>query len=295
MTRRGLMKWLGRMALGGAAVGTYAFVIEPGFRLHAQYYAFTPPNWTPGLTLRLVLLSDPHLAHPYMPLARWNKIIDTANALGGDVILMLGDYAVSHSLVLSKVPAADMARAAARLTAPQGVHAIMGNHDWWSDRAAQKAGHGPTLGQKALEDAGIPVLENAAVRLTKDGLPFWLTGTASVIAIYKGRGRFEGRDDLAATLAQVTDAAPIIHLAHEPDQFVNMPERVSLTLSGHTHGGQVRVLGYSPIVPSGYGRRFSYGHIVENNRHIVVSGGLGVSIIPVRFGVPPEITIVDLA
>jgi uncharacterized protein len=295
MTRRGLLKWLGRLSLAGAAGGTYAFVIEPGFRLRAQYYAFTPPNWTPGLKLRLVLLADPHLAEPYMPLERWNRIIDTANALGGDAILMLGDYAVSHSFVLSKVPAVEMARAAARLKAPQGVHAIMGNHDWWSDRAAQKAGHGPTLGQKALEDAGIPVLENAAVRLMKDGFPFWLTGTASVIAIYKGRRQFEGRDDLAGTLAQVTGQAPIIHLAHEPDQFVNMPERVSLTLSGHTHGGQVRLFGYSPVVPSGYGRRYAYGHIVENGRHILVSGGLGVSIIPVRFGVPPEITVLDIS
>ncbi len=295
MTRRGLLKWLGRLSLAGASLGTYAFVIEPGFRLRAQYYAFTPPNWTPGLKLRLVLLADPHLARPYMPLERWNHIIDTANALDGDAILLLGDYAVSHSFVLSKVPAADMARAAARLKAPLGVHAIMGNHDWWSDRAAQKAGHGPTLGQKALEDAGVPVLENAAVRLVKDGLPLWLTGTASVIAIYKGRGRFEGQDDLPGTLAQVTDDAPIIHLAHEPDQFVNMPERVSLTLSGHTHGGQVRILGYSPVIPSAYGRRYAYGHIVENGRHILVSGGLGCSIMPVRFGVPPEIVVADLA
>ena len=73
-----------------------------------------------------------------------------------------------------------------------------------------------------------------------------------------------------------------------------MPDRVSLTLSGHTHGGQVRMFGYSPMVPSRYGNRYAYGHIVEDNRHLVVSGGLGCSILPVRIGVPPEIVMVDV-
>jgi predicted MPP superfamily phosphohydrolase len=75
-----------------------------------------------------------------------------------------------------------------------------------------------------------------------------------------------------------------------------VPERVSLTLSGHTHGGQVALpfIG-RPVVPSSYGQRFAYGHIVEEGRHLIVSGGLGCSIMPVRFGVPPEIVVVDIA
>ena len=101
-------------------------------------------------------------------------------------------------------------------------------------------------------------------------------------------------DDLPATLAAATDAAPAILLAHEPDIFPRVPDRVALTLAGHTHGGQVRLLGYSPMIPSDYGRRFAYGHIVEEGRHMIVSGGLGMSIYPVRFGVPPEITLVRL-
>jgi predicted MPP superfamily phosphohydrolase len=83
-------------------------------------------------------------------------------------------------------------------------------------------------------------------------------------------------------------------LAHEPDIFVKVPTRVSLTLAGHTHGGQVRLLGYSPIVPSRYGNRFAYGHVVEGGRHMIVSGGLGCSMLPVRLGVPPEIVMVRL-
>jgi uncharacterized protein len=295
MTRRGLFKWLGRIAISGAAVGSYAFAIEPGFLLRTQYYALTPPRWTPGLKLRLVLIADPHLGEPYMSLGRWKHILDVANGLGGDLNLLLGDYQASHRFISKRIEAADLARVAAQtLTSRLGTFSIMGNHDWWGDRAAQKSGQGPTANQIAFEAAGIPVLENKAVRLMQNEMPFWLSGTASYVAIYKGRRRFEGRDDLPATLAQVTDEAPIIHMAHEPDLFTKVPDRVSLTLSGHTHGGQVRIAGWSPIVPSQFGNRYAYGHVVEGGRHLIVSGGLGCSTIPVRLGVPPEIVVVDL-
>jgi uncharacterized protein len=262
--------------------------------LRTQYYAFTPAHWTPGLKLRLVLLADPHLVEPHMPLSRWSRIIDVANSLQGDLNLMLGDYVAGHFFRTGTVPVAAMARAASALKAPLGTFSINGNHDWWDDRTAVKRGVGPTLAQRALADRGIPVLANAARRLEKDGFPFWLSGTDSIVAIPKGRGKFESRADLIGTLAQVTDDAPIIHMAHEPDLFTEVPERVSLTLSGHTHGGQVRLFGWSPVVPSAYRGRFAYGHIVEDNRNLIVSGGLGCSIAPIRFGVPPEIVVVDL-
>ncbi len=294
MTRRGFFKFVGRLALTGVVLGTYAFVIEPGFLLRTQYYAFTPPRWTPGLKLRLVLLADPHLVEPHMPLSRWQRIIAQANTLDGDLILLMGDYVAGHFFRTGTVPVADAAKAAAALRAPLGVFSINGNHDWWDDLTAQKTGHGPPLAQRAMEDNGIQVLANTALQMSKDTKPFWLSGTDSTVAIRKGRRRFEGRDDLPGTLAQITGDAPIIHLAHEPDLFTKIPERVSLTLSGHTHGGQVRLFGWSPVTPSVFGNRFAYGHIIEDGRHLVVSGGLGCSILPVRFGMPPEITVIDL-
>ncbi|TJX21195.1 MAG: metallophosphoesterase, partial [Mesorhizobium sp.] len=106
--------------------------------------------------------------------------------------------------------------------------------------------------------------------------------------------RPRGLDDLDGTLAKISDAAPVILLAHEPDIFPKVPSRVSLTLAGHTHGGQVRLFGYSPVVPSRYGNRYAYGHVVENDRNLIVSGGLGFSIMPVRFGMRPEILQIDL-
>jgi uncharacterized protein len=296
INRRQVLQWLGGLSLGGLSTFTYAAVIEPGFRLRTVTYKFTPPRWTPGLKLRVVMLADPHLVEPHMPLSRWQNIIKTANALEPDLHLLMGDYVAGHFFRTATVPVHLAATAAKALTAPLGTYAICGNHDWWDDLTAQKLGHGPTVAQKAFEDAGIPVLENKAVQLAKDGLKFWLSGTSSIVAIKKGRNfrSFESRANLPAALAQITDDAPIIHLAHEPDLFTEIPERVSLTLSGHTHGGQVRLFGKALVVPSAYGNRFAYGHIVEDGRHLVVSGGLGCSIMPVRFGSPPEIVVLEL-
>jgi len=95
-------------------------------------------------------------------------------------------------------------------------------------------------------------------------------------------------------LAKVTDDAPVIMMAHEPDIFPRVPERVSLTISGHTHGGQVNLFGYTPVVPSKFGSRYVYGHVVEGGRDLIVSGGLGLSGLPVRFGVPPEVVLIEL-
>jgi hypothetical protein len=154
------------------------------------------------------------------------------------------------------------------------------------------------IGRLALEKAGVPVYENDAVRLVKDGRPFWLAGLGDQVALIRGRrwGRmlFDGVDDLPGTLAKVTDGAPVILLAHEPDIFARTPARVALTISGHTHGGQVRLFGYSPVVPSQFGNRYAYGHVIENGRHLIVSGGLGCSVLPVRFGVPPEIVFIEV-
>ena len=96
------------------------------------------------------------------------------------------------------------------------------------------------------------------------------------------------------TLAHISTDDPVLLLVHEPDIFPRVPARVALTLAGHTHGGQIRLpLIWPAFVPSKYGARFAYGHMVEDDRHMIVSGGLGTSIIPARLGVPPEIVHVD--
>jgi predicted MPP superfamily phosphohydrolase len=180
---------------------------------------------------------------------------------------------------------------------------VLGNHDWWEEMEVQRRRAGPIKSRLALEKAGIPVYENDAIRLDKDGRPFWLAGLGDQWAFWpsSGPGRrgnetyFTGVDDLAATLAHIPAGDPTILMVHEPDIFPEVPASVSLTVAGHTHGGQVRVAGYAPFLPSKYGRRYMYGHIVEGGRDLIVSGGLGCSGLPVRFGSPPEIVVIDLS
>jgi predicted MPP superfamily phosphohydrolase len=141
----------------------------------------------------------------------------------------------------------------------------------------------------------IPLLENQVVRLTKRNWPFWLIGLADQWALPARSGGFIGLDNLPGCLAQIKDDAPAILLAHEPDIFPTVPDRVSVTICGHTHGGQVAFPLVGPLrVPSRYGTRYAYGHIRENGRDLVVSAGLGVSGLPIRFGVPPEIALIRL-
>ncbi len=294
MNRRTFFKWLGGLALSGAAMTGYAFGIEPGFLLRVQRYALTPPGWPSDFKLRIAALADIHMGEPYMGLGHLERIVETTNGLEPDLVLLLGDYAAGHRWVTRKITIKDTAAVLAGLKAPLGAHAILGNHDWWDDRQAQKRRAGPNLYGEGLQAAGLPVYENDGIRLEYQGRPFWLLGLADQIAFFQGRGRFAGLDDLNATLAKVIDDAPVILMIHEPDAFTRVPPRVSLTLAGHTHGGQVRCFGYSPVVPSAYGNRFAYGHVVEDDRHLIVSGGLGCSVIPVRLGVPPEINLIEL-
>ena len=138
-------------------------------------------------------------------------------------------------------------------------------------RTCSAKGKGHTIARRALEAAGIPVYENDARRLTKDGRPFWLAGLGDQLAYMPAR-RFRpvrriGVDDLGATLAKVTDDAPVILLAHEPDVARRVPSRVALQLSGHTHGGQVRLFGWSPVVAvRAAARLWPYPHELRRRR-----------------------------
>lgn len=296
ITRRGFLRFMGGSFLSVAAFSAYAVGIEPMLLTHVKRYALTPPHWPDGLKLRVVALADIHACRPWMTQERIASLVEEANALQPDLIVLLGDYIAGMRLVSQRVTPPQWAGALSGLKAPLGVLSILGNHDWWNDGFAQRAGVGPTIARKALEKVGIPVLENDAVRLEKDGHGVWIAGLADQLALLptKKGDRPKGLDDLDGTLAKVLDSSPVILLAHEPDVFPKVPWRVSLTLSGHTHGGQVRLFGYSPIVPSRYGNRYAYGHIVESDRNLIVSGGLGFSNLPIRFGMRPEILSIDL-
>ena len=286
ITRRQFVTGLaGGVALGSGLSG-YAFGVEPRFRLVVTEWNLPTPKWRSDKPLRIVILSDIHACEPWMPVSRIHGIVEEANKLGGDIILLLGDFAAGLGrLKLGPVPAREWGPALAELSAPLGVHAVPGNHDWWTNLAEVA---------EALDAAGVSLFQNRAQKFISPA-PFWLAGTDSIVAHPLGRGNFGSEADLPGTLAQLADDAPAILMAHEPDLFVDVPDRFAVTLSGHTHGGQVLLPFFGrPVVPSAYGQRFAYGHIREDSRDLVVSAGLGCSVLPVRFGVPPEITVVTL-
>jgi len=285
MSRRGLL--LGGFGLGSSLVSTaaYATAIVPE-RLVTTTYSLTPPGWHSG-GMTVAAIADLHAGGPNMTLEHIARTVDQTNALAPDVVVLLGDYFANHFFVTEHVPHPVWAGEFARLRPPLGVWAILGNHDWWYDVTGVR---------RALVDVGIPVLENRAVMLGEGARRFWLAGLGDQLAHRLGRKLFRGEDDLPGTLAQVTTADPVILLAHEPDIFPHVPDRVSLTLCGHTHGGQIRIpLIWPALVPSQYGARYAYGHIVERGRHMIVSGGLGTAVAPVRLGVPPEIVHIEIA
>ena len=149
--------------------------------------------------------------------------------------------------------------------------------------------------RSALADVRIPILENDAVLLGRRDRNSGSPGSAISSPIGSAPADFAASTICRARSAQVQTDDPVLLLVHEPDIFPEVPERVALTLAGHTHGGQIRVPFIWPhFVPSQYGARFAYGHVVENDRHLIVSGGLGTSIIPARLGVPPEIVHITL-
>lgn len=289
ITRRRFLLGAGALAASGLSLGGYAGIVEPMLRLLVTEYTLTPPRWPHDFDLTIAVLADIHAIDPWMTPERIEGIAALTNTLNPDLILLAGDYEVGMKTWrwFKDVPMSACAAALQGLKAPLGVHAVLGNHDMW-------AAGGQNV-RKAFPAHGIPVLENQAVRLSKNGQPFWLLGLGDQFAKHLGGGRYKGEDDLPGTLAQVTDDAPALLLAHEPDIFPNVPDRVSLTICGHTHSGQIRLPFYGPlVVPSRYGKRYAYGHIIEDGRHLIVSAGLGMSVMPVRFLSPPEIVMIRL-
>ena len=288
LTRRRLIAGLGFAGAGALvlpATGAYA-AREAANDLIVTHYRLSPPRWPAGQRLSICVIADIHAGGPNMGIERVRQVVDAGNALKCDLTVLMGDYFATHPFVTERVPAPAWAAELKRLSAPLGVYAIYGNHDWWYDIAGTR---------EALRRVDIPAMENDAVLLGAPGKRFWLAGLGDQLAHWLGPHHFEGVDDLPGTLRRIDTDDPVVLLAHEPDIFPDVPERVALTLAGHTHGGQIKLPFVPPFwAPSEYGARYAYGHIVEEGRHLIVSGGLGCSKVPLRLGVPPEILRVDL-
>jgi len=260
-----------------AFLALWAFVIEPS-SLVLRETRITLPSWPANFkVLRIAVISDLHAGSPFITLEKIHQIVETTNAARPDLILLPGDFVIQGMPGGNFMEPEVIAKALKGLRARFGVFATLGNHDWWYN--------GPRV-KKSLENAGLTVLENDAAMIERDGAAIWVVGIGD---------KWEGNPDITSALARVGDSAPIIALTHNPDIFPSIPARVALTIAGHTHGGQVAlpVIG-RPVVPSDFGERYAAGHVVEGSKHLFVSTGVGTSILPVRFRVPPEISLLTI-
>jgi predicted MPP superfamily phosphohydrolase len=233
------------------------------------------PRWPASLDgLRVAAISDLHTGAPHVPLSKIQRVVTRVNAERPDLVALLGDYVDPRVAGGTAIPIGAVASALGELTAPLGVVAVLGNHDW-AEGGREMAG--------ALGDEAVRVLENEAVDV---GRGLWVAGVADA-------GRRQ--PDLAAALAAPPADAPVLLLSHNPDVFPEVPERVSLTLSGHTHGAQVDLpVVRERVTPSRFGAHYAGGVFEERDRVLFVSRGVGTSRLPVRFRAPPEVAILEL-
>lgn len=246
------------------------------------------PHGTPPL--RIALLSDFHACEPWIGRDALNDMVSVTNAMKPDLVVLGGDYVVGARLPGRRLEEPRIARALGELVAPLGVVGILGNHDWIDGRRGPR-GERPLIASN-LETVGVTMVVNDAVSVDLPTGRLWLPGTDSQYA--KNKAGTQGRHDLQQAMATVPDAAPAILLAHEPDIFADDDRVPELTLSGHTHGGQLNLWGWRPLTPSKYGGRFAHGHHRIDDRQLVVSSGLGFSGLPLRIGAPPEIVQIDV-
>ena len=192
------------------------------------------------------------------------------NKTDSDLVLLLGDY-VDGTAEFKTLPLKEITENLKNIKSKNGIYAVLGNHDIWLDENELT---------KCLKNANITVLNNANRILTINEKTLTLAGTNDYT---------EGKADISKALNNAKK--PIILMTHNPDIFEQfVPNSVDLTISGHTHGGQIVIPFVGAlIVPSDYGNKYANGLISDNNKKIYVTKGLGTTILPVRFNCLPEI------
>lgn len=271
---RWLLRLFGLVLLAALALFGYGYWTarsDPVVRETRVGVAGWPAGQAP---LRLLLIADVHVAGPDMPPERLSRIVAQANDLAPDLILLAGDFISDKALATHVYGWSEIAAPLAALRAPLGSYAVLGNHDHWTDAPAARA---------ALTAAGIRVLSNEAVR-------------AGPLAIGGLDDDHSGHADLGRTLVamQMAGGVPVL-LSHSPDPFPMLPEDVPLMVAGHTHCGQIRLPGIGPLATaSRHGKRYACGRIDERGRTLIVSAGLGTSVLPIRVGAVPDMWLVEI-
>jgi uncharacterized protein len=139
LSRRHFLRTFSGLGVAGVSTVAYGFS-EPELQLRVTRYQVSPPQWPADLKLKIAVIADVHACDPWMSLQRIQTIVEHTNALGADITVLLGDYVAGHRNVTRFIPADEWASVLSGLKAPLGVHAILGNHDYWDDRTVQRAG-----------------------------------------------------------------------------------------------------------------------------------------------------------
>ena len=260
------------------AVAAYGFWFEPSSLRVVEHdisgadghAIFTQP-------LRIAVIGDLHAGAPYIDEEKIERVVALTNEARPDLILLAGDYVIQGVIGGEHMAIETVAGKLRSLKAPLGVFAVLGNHDRWEDAAHI---------ENALTAVGIPVLDNKAIEIAGEDHSLRLVGVSD---------SFTTVPDLTQAFADVPNGERTLCFTHSPDIFLTLPQTCALTIAAHTHGGQVWLpwLGRL-IVPSRFGQRYAAGLVHENGKVLFVTTGIGTSIIPVRFGVVPEISLLNV-
>ncbi len=285
---------LGAAGLAGGAALVRGVITEP-WDLVVRRYTVPVEGLPPSLEgFRIVQITDTHLG-PRIPASYIRAAVEAALELKPDLVALTGDY------VHMGVRHVDLAASlfAPLATGPRAVPVVgtLGNHDWWASGDEVSA---------ALTRVGVRMIDNDRLylRASDRALVREEPGADGALCLAGLGDLREHFIDPWGALGPVRPDVPRLVLAHNPDTAEELviarrpPPRIDLMLSGHTHGGQVSlpVIGTPGAwVPSRYGRKYAGGLVEGPHCRVLVSRGVGMSIFPVRFGVPPELVEVTLA
>ena len=289
-----MRRWLKRIGLGLSGLiilivllVAYAYFVEPRQFVVVEE-TLTVPNWDPQLNgFKVVAISDIHTGSNYAPLERLRLVVEKANEQNADLIVLLGDY-VSESTrgrnrnraegtdgTELKIPVPVIADSLQGFQAKHGVYAIIGNHDWYHNEHKVHA---------EFERVGINVLNNEIAEIPVGDRRVRLWGIEDL---------WKNRRVPAEVFDALTDKHNVVALTHNPDSLLTAPTGFSIMFAGHSHGGQINFPVFGPFSPFN-DARFMDGHAEVDGKHVYVTSGVGTSVIPLRWRVPPEIAVITL-
>jgi uncharacterized protein len=272
-----LARWVGR----GWAQLHYATCVEPTWLELTRHEVPVAGLAPPFAGLKVVQLSDFHCSRRVTP-SYLAEAVDLAQAQDPDLIVLTGDFIHKGFKYVHHV-----SRVLGRLKAPEGVFAVLGNHDFSVRNALgiRRHKHLHQVMADSLQSHGIRVLRNETVRVTRDGHALHLTGLEDL---------WSRVCDIERAYAGATAAEPRLVLAHNPCTIEYLGQhRCDLMLSGHTHGGQVNLPGLGRVTLSRKGKRFAAGMYRVDDRFLYVNKGVGFGI-SVRYNVRPEVALLTL-